>query len=66
MGQAAKRRINSRETKEQERDMTSINLFGARTMAAFFAVLLSATMVLSSVGPAYNVQAPNAAQDLIA
>ena len=46
--------------------MTTTNLYGTRMMAAFFALLLSATMVLSSVGPAYNVQAPHAAQDLIA
>lgn len=41
----------------------SNNLFGSHMLAAFFAVLLSATMVLGSVGPAYNVQA---AQYLIA
>ncbi len=43
--------------------MNSTNIFGARLMAAFFALLLSATMVAGAVGPAYNVQA---AQDLIA
>ena len=41
------------------------NLFGARLMAAAFALLLSAAMVISAVGPAYNVQASHT-QDLVA
>ena len=43
--------------------MNTTNLFGARLMATFFALVLSGAMVLASVGPAYNVQAT---QDLIA
>lgn len=39
------------------------NLFGAKLMAGFFALLLSTAMVIGSVGPAYNVAAT---QDLIA
>ena len=33
------------------------NLFGAKLMATFFALVLGSAMVLASVGPAYNVPA---------
>lgn len=51
--------------KTRNRDMTmnTTNLFGAKLMATFFALVLSGAMVLASVGPAYNVPAT---QDLIA
>ena len=44
--------------------MNSTN-FASRVFAAAFAVLLSATMVISSVGPAFN-NASDAAQSYIA
>ncbi len=43
--------------------MTMNNLFGARVTAVFCAFLLSSAMLLSAVGPAYNV---GATQNLIA
>jgi hypothetical protein len=45
--------------------MTTTNLFGPKVTAAFFAFLLSATMVLGAVGPAYNGTAQHT-QDMIA
>jgi hypothetical protein len=42
------------------------NNFASRVMAAFFAVVLSATMLAGSVGPAYNGTASLSAQDHIA
>ncbi|MBO9574282.1 MAG: hypothetical protein J7494_00955 [Sphingobium sp.] len=40
--------------------MNSTSFFTSRFFAAVCALLLSTTMVLSSVGPAYNVQADTA------
>jgi len=42
------------------------NIFAGRVMAAFFAVLMSATMLAASVGPAYQGQASQPAQSMIA
>ncbi len=36
---------------------TTSNILGSRILAAFGALLLSTAMVISSVGPAYNVPA---------
>ncbi len=47
--------------------MTRIEMFsGSRVLAACCALLLSATMVLSSVGPAFTVPAAAQSASLIA
>ncbi|GEM_PF-1475308 len=46
--------------------MNSNSLFAGRVVAAFFAVLLSATMVIGSVGPAVQAQGAVHTQGLIA
>ena len=66
MGQAAAEAVPK--LKDQGKDMTmnQSNFFSGRILAAVAALVLSTTMVLSSVGPAYNTQSGQSAQGYIA
>ena len=46
--------------------MNTNNLFSSRIMAAICALVLSTTMVLSSVGPAFNAEPSKTSQGNIA
>lgn len=55
MGQSAETSGSLMKAKDQEdMTMTFSTLFSTRAMAALCALVLSATMVVGAVGPAYN------------
>ncbi len=66
MGQAATEAVSKFEYQGKDMTMNMSNLFSSRILAAVAALVLSTTMVLSSVGPAYNTQPGHSAKAYIA